>query len=405
MTVALRSLEVALPGTALAQDDVRDVFAAQPGLGRLGARLVSAAFNASGIERRHTVLEEWGRAEPADDPVFFDARTQRILNPSTGTRNAVYAQEATGLFVRAAARALAACEGVEAADITHVITVSCTGFYAPGPDYHVVRGLGLDPAVQRYHLGFMGCYAAFPALRQAKSICEATPEATVLVVCAELCTLHVRTSEDPDTIVASSLFGDGAAAAVVTGRELDSTRPVLRLDHFETVLTPTGEEAMAWNIGDNGFEMVLGAYVPHIIDGHIAEALAPLLTHDPGLRARPYSEIEHWAVHPGGRSILDKVEGRLALRPEQLVPSRETLRDCGNMSSATVLFVLKHILDGPSAASGERICGMAFGPGLTVESALMTKLGAPGAPVPAAEDRAAVGDVPEALDTGSRVGR
>ncbi|MFF0944927.1 type III polyketide synthase [Kocuria sp. CPCC 205300] len=405
MTVALRSLEVALPGVALAQDDVRDVFAAQPGLGRLGTRLVPAAFNASGIDRRHTVLGEWGRAEPAGEPVFFDARTLRILNPSTGTRNGVYAQEATGLFVRAAARALAACEGVEAADITHVITVSCTGFYAPGPDYHVVRGLGLDPAVQRYHLGFMGCYAAFPALRQAKSICEATPEATVLVVCAELCTLHVRTSDDPDTIVASSLFGDGAAAAVVTGRELDSTRAVLQLDHFETVLTPTGEEAMAWNIGDNGFEMVLGAYVPHIIDGHIVEALAPLLAHDPGLLARPYSEIEHWAIHPGGRSILDKVEGKLALRPEQLVPSRETLRDYGNMSSATVLFVLKHILDGPSAASGERICGMAFGPGLTVESALMTKLGATGAPVPAVGDRAAVGDVPEALDTGSRAGR
>lgn len=405
MTVALRSLEVAVPGVALAQDDVRDAFAAQPGLGRLGTRLVSAAFNASGIDRRHTVLGEWGRTGPAGDPVFLDARTLRILNPSTGTRNRVYAQEATGLFIRAAARALDACEGVEAADITHVITVSCTGFYAPGPDYHVVRGLGLDPAVQRYHLGFMGCYAAFPALRQAKSICEAIPEATVLVVCAELCTVHVRTSDDPDTIVASSLFGDGAAAAVVTAREVDSTRAVLQLDHFETVLTPTGEEAMAWNIGDNGFEMVLGAYVPHIIDGHIVEALAPLLAHDPALRARPYAEIEHWAVHPGGRSILDKVEGRLALRPEQLVPSRETLRDYGNMSSATVLFVLKHILDGPSTASGERVCGMAFGPGLTVESALMTKIGATGTPVPAAGERAVLGDVPEALNAGSGAGR
>lgn len=133
MTVALRSLEVAVPDIALAQDDVRDVFAAQPGPGRLGTRLVSAAFNASGVDRRHTVLGEWGSAGPAGDPVFFDARTLRILNPSTGTRNRVCAQEATGLCIRAAARALAAYKAVEAADITHVITASCTGFYAPGP--------------------------------------------------------------------------------------------------------------------------------------------------------------------------------------------------------------------------------------------------------------------------------
>src|SRR5690625_5473738 len=115
----------------------------------------------------------------------------------------------------------------------------------------------------------MGCYAAFPALRQAQTICQADPEAVVLVVSVELCTLHVRTSNDPDTIVGSSLFADGAAAAVVTGRDLPASTPLLQLDHFETVLTPVGEDAMAWSIGDNGFEMVLGTYVPHIIDEHI----------------------------------------------------------------------------------------------------------------------------------------
>ena len=376
MAVTLRSLEVAVPDTVLVQDEVRDLFAAQPELSGLAARLVSAAFNASGIKRRYTVLEEMDPSRVAEDPVFFDARTQQILNPSTGTRNRIYAREATELYIRAAARALAACEDVEAADITHVITVSCTGFFSPGPDYKIVRALGLSPAVGRFHLGFMGCFAAFPALRQAKSICEAEPDAVVLVVSAELCTLHVRTSNDQDTILGSSLFGDGAAAAIVTGRDLDSTGPVLRLDHFATVLTPVGEESMTWNIGDNGFEMVLGTYVPHIIDDHIIEALAPLLAGDPSLQGRQYSQIEHWAIHPGGRSILDKVESKLHLSPEQLTPSRETLRDYGNMSSATVLFVLKHILDQPSSGAGveERICGMAFGPGLTVESALMTKV-------------------------------
>lgn len=363
------------------------MFAAQPGLSRLGARLVSAAFGASGIERRHTVLEEWGRSSGAVDSVFFDPVARRILNPSTGARNRVYAREATDLFVRAAARALEACAGVEAGDVTHVVTISCTGFYAPGPDYQIVRGLGLDPTVRRSHLGFMGCYAALPGLRQAKAICAADPEAVVLVVSAELCTLHVRTSDDPDTIVASSLFGDGAAAAVVTGRELESSGPVLRLDDFETVLTPVGEEAMAWSIGDNGFEMVLGTYVPHIIDGHIVEALAPLLGRDGSLRGRSYAEIERWAVHPGGRSIVDKVEARLGLAAEQVAASREVLREYGNMSSATVLFVLKRILEDPSAGAGARVCAMAFGPGLTVETALLTKIG-PTAPEPGASGAA-----------------
>ncbi|PZP14103.1 MAG: type III polyketide synthase [Brachybacterium faecium] len=377
MTVTLRSLEIAVPDTELAQDELRDVFLAQEDLSRLGSRLVSTSFNSSGIQRRYSAVHEWEAQPDGSEPLFFDPETRQFLNPSTATRNAVYAREATELYVRSAAAALDACEGIEASDVTHVITVSCTGFFAPGPDYRIVRALGLDPSVQRYHLGFMGCYAAFPALRQAQTICQADPNAVVIVVSVELCTLHVRTSNDPDTIVGSSLFADGAAAAVITGRDLPSTAPMLRLDHFETVLTPVGEEAMAWNIGDNGFEMVLGTYVPHIIDEHIVEALAPLLARDPSLEGLPYRDIDHWAIHPGGRSILDKVEAKLELTREQLEPPRETLRDYGNMSSATVMFVLRNILDRAAAGVEQRVCGMAFGPGLTVETGLMTTIGAP----------------------------
>lgn len=271
-----------------------------------------------------------------------------------------------------------------AADITHVITVSCTGFFNPGPDYKIVRALGLNPSVQRYHLGFMGCYAAFPALRAAKSFCEADPEAVVLVVSVELCSLHVRTSNNPDTIMGSSLFADGAAAAVVTARELPDGAAALELDHFETVLTPVGEDSMAWNIGDHGFEMVLDSYVPKIIDEHIVGALEPLLASAPELQNLPYSDIRHWAIHPGGRSILDKVQSKLALSDEQLIPARETLRNYGNMSSATVMFVLKHILEQPAESERERICSMAFGPGLTVETGLFTKVVSAAALVPAA---------------------
>lgn len=374
MTVTMRSLETAVPPTILIQSQARDVFAAQPGLTRLGQRLVRTCFDSAAIDTRHTAVAEMSVDFHGPDPVFYDGDTGLLLSPSTKVRNELFTAEATKLFIEAAGKALAACEGLGPADVTHVITVSCTGFFNPGPDYKVVRALGLDASVQRYHLGFMGCYAAFPALRAAKAFCDADPGAVVLVVSAELCSLHVRTSNNPDTIMGSSLFADGAAAAVVTARELPGSGPVLALDHFETVLTPVGEDSMAWNIGDEGFEMVLDSYVPHIIDEHIVGALAPLLAHEPGLGALPYRDIRHWAIHPGGRSILDKVEAKLELTEEQLVPARETLRNYGNMSSATVLFVLKHILDQPAVDTRESICAMAFGPGLTVETGLFTKV-------------------------------
>ncbi|KGJ79608.1 naringenin-chalcone synthase [Cryobacterium roopkundense] len=405
MAVTLRAIQTAVPPTVLYQEQVRDVFAAQPGLSRLAQRIVNTSFNVSGIETRHTVIEELTLDASGEAPKFFDPVEQRLLMPGTRARNELYILEATKLFVEAGRRALEACPGVEAADITHVVTVSCTGFYAPGPDYMLVRELGLSPATQRYHLGFMGCYAAMPALRTAKQFVEADPNAVVLVVSAELCSLHLRTSNDPDTIVASSLFSDGAAAGIVSSRPLHPGEKALDLDLFETVITPVGEGDMAWKIGDEGFEMVLSTYVPHIIDEHIEGALAPLMARDPllaglltddGLGFTATRELEaegaevlvgsvatlvapamsdaiaHWAIHPGGRSILDKTEAKLGLSETQLRPSRETLRNHGNMSSATILFVMKAILDEPASTDGERVCAMAFGPGLTVESALMT---------------------------------
>lgn len=374
MTVYLRSLETAVPPTVLVQAEAREVFAAQPGLTRLGSRLVNTCFDSAAIDTRHTAVDEMTMAFRADDPQFFDPATGLLLNPTTKVRNEIFAREVTKLFIESARAAVDACPDMSLLDITHVVTVSCTGFFNPGPDYKIVRALGLDPAVQRYHLGFMGCYAAFPALRAAKSFCEADPQAVVLVVCAELCSLHVRTSNDPDTIMGSALFADGAAAAIITARNNPDAPALMQLDHFETVLTPVGEESMAWNIGDHGFEMVLGNYVPHIIDDHIIGALTPLLARDPSLCGLPYRDIRHWAIHPGGRSILDKVQTRLDLTDQQLVPARDTLRDYGNMSSATVLFVLRHILEQPQVEGEERICSMAFGPGLTVETGLFTKL-------------------------------
>jgi predicted naringenin-chalcone synthase len=255
--------------------------------------------------------------------------------------------------------------------------VSCTGFHAPGPEYEIVRALGLSDSVQRYHLGFMGCYASMPALRAASQFCAADPDATVLVVSVELCTLHLRSSEDPDTIVASSLFADGAAAGLVTARALPSPVKGLILDRFHTAIAPEGEKDMAWTIGDTGFEMILSTAVPQIIGETIIGALRPLYVSEQDMSmafegGTIGEQIQHWAIHPGGRSILDRIQEKMQLSDAQLRPAREVLRENGNMSSATILFVLKRILEEEGAQRGDRVSAMAFGPGLTAESALMT---------------------------------
>lgn len=380
MTVALRGLSTVVPPTVLVQEEVRDVFAAQPGLNRLAQRIIPTSFNVSGIATRYTVIEELSREAHPDEPVFFDVESGELLLPGTKARNELYAEHASRIYLEAGRAALEATPGIEAADVTHVITVSCTGFYAPGPDYVLARDLGLPAGVQRYHLGFMGCYASIPALRLARQVCEADASAVVLVVSVELCTLHLRSSNDPDTIVASSLFADGAGAGIVTARPLEPGERALDLDRFATRITPVGEGDMAWKIGDHGFEMVLSNAVPAIIDEHVTGALEPLFEAEPALVTALETDasseaIEHWAIHPGGRSILDKVESRLVLTEAQLAPAREILHEYGNMSSATVLFVLRRILDRADAVDGERVAAMAFGPGLTVESALLTVRG------------------------------
>ncbi|AKV85969.1 MAG: type III polyketide synthase [Microbacterium sp.] len=372
----LRSLRTIVPDTVIEQHEVRDIFASQPDVGRLAQRIIGASFNGSGIDTRHTVIRELSPAAGTDDKMFFDRETGRLQSPGTAARNDLYTREASRLFVEVARSALDADPDIVAADVTHVITASCTGFHAPGPEYEIVRGLGLSDSVQRYHLGFMGCYASLPALRAASQFCAADPTAVVLVVSVELCTVHLRSSEDPDLIVANSLFADGAAAGIVTARDLATPVPAVRLDGFHTAIAAEGEKDMAWTIGDHGFEMILSTKVPQIIGETIIGAIRPLYAREGELAAafdegRVGERVEHWAIHPGGRSILDRVQERLNLSDDQLFPARETLRENGNMSSATVLFVIKRILD-DGAGDGSRVAAMAFGPGLTAESALMT---------------------------------
>lgn len=379
MTVSLHAIGTALPPTTIHQDRVSRLFAQQPGMSRLGSRLVSSVFAGSGVRTRQTVLAELADTDDdtrhdgaaPDDTAqhdrgngFLDPATRTLRSPSTAARNALYMRESTGLFTDAARDALARAPHLDPEDITHVVTVSCTGFFAPGPDIHLTKALGLSPDVARVHLGFMGCNAAFGALRAAAAYCRSEPGAVVLVVCAELCTLHLHVRNDPDTIMGNALFGDGAAAALLSSRPGPDDAPLPELLDQETTLAPAGEHELAWSIGDEGFEMILGSYVPSIIDDHVTDSLQPLLE-----RAQlSLEDIGHWAVHPGGRQILDKVETRLGLSPEQMAPSREVLAEVGNLSSATILFVLQRLIDTGRAGTA---CAMAFGPGLSIESALL----------------------------------
>ncbi|SDQ65633.1 type III polyketide synthase [Microbacterium sp. cf332] len=381
MTASILSIGTAVPPAVLHQNAVRDLFAAQPGIARLSQRLVRAAFDASAIETRHTVLADLAEAldrgtaptdagepaaaEPGSDDgaslaVISDAGA--LLSPSTGTRNDAYIALAPELSARAARDALTSAS-VAPGDITHVVTVSCTGMYAPGPDYRLIRDLDLPTTVERYHLGFVGCAAAVPALRAAARMCAAQPDAVVLVVCAELCTLHFRVADDPDQILAASLFADGAAAAVVSADPARRSGRWLDLDRFATAVTDDGERDMTWTVGDTGFDMVLTAEVPRIIGREIREAVGDIIAG---------ASVDTWAVHPGGRAVLDRVESGLDLPPDALEVSRAVLRDYGNMSSATILFILRSILLGDDLSDGETIATLAFGPGLTMEAALLT---------------------------------
>lgn len=358
MTASILGLGTAVPATRLTQRDVRDLLAAQPGLDRRARRIIDAAFDAAAIDTRHTVLSELGALGAGGGLHVRDGAL--LVSPGTAARNDEFRRAAPPLFAEASRGALASA-GVDAAEVTHVVTVSCTGVFAPGPDYRLVRDLGLSPAVERDHLGFVGCAAAVPALRLAARITRADPDAVVLVASAELCSLHITSSDDPEQIVAASVFADGAGAAVVSADPARGTGRRLELGGFATRLSKEGEHDMTWTAGDEGFAMRLTAEVPRIVGREIAGVVDDVYG-GPG-------SIDAWAVHPGGRSILDRVQSGLDLPADALDASREVLRTHGNMSSATLLFILRDMLADTARPDGQRIAAIAFGPGLTVETA------------------------------------
>ncbi|MET0240634.1 MAG: type III polyketide synthase [Sphingobium sp.] len=348
-------------GTATPPFEVHDAFVTfvagtldDPKARRLFERMVGRA----GIDRRYSFL----------DPIRLDDGTITDRDgfygrgdwPSTGARMARYERDAPILALDAIARI---GSDADLAGITHLVVASCTGFMAPGLDQEIVARLGLDAGVERSVLGFMGCYAAVNALRTAHHIVRSTPTARVLVVTLELCTLHFQRSDDLERLLAMLLFGDGAAAALVT-----ADAHGIALQDFRATTIAGSADAITWGIRDQGFDMHLGGEVP----ARIGEALRLETGRNDAaglFRGEGPEAFDLWAIHAGGRTILDAVQQGLKLPPDALNRSRSVLRDFGNMSSATLMFVLADMLrTGTLGDDAQRGMAMAFGPGLAAET-------------------------------------
>ncbi|QPC95957.1 type III polyketide synthase [Mesorhizobium sp. INR15] len=310
-----------------------------------------------GIEHRFSCFAP--SESPQGASVDHDGIFLRDAFPGTAKRMDMFADAAPVLASKAVEKVLA---GEDRDRITHLIVTTCTGFSAPGLDLEIMARCGLPTGVERTIIGFMGCYAAINALKLARHVVRSEPHARVLVVNVELCTLHLRQTTEMEKLLSFCLWGDGSAAALVTADPFG-----LRLERFQAVVAAGTADLMTWKVRDDGFDMVLSGQVPGAIHTALQENIGTIL----GSKSVP--EIDLWAVHPGGRSVLDAVERSLDLDKDALNTARGILRENGNMSSATVMFVLERMLR--EEASGKLGCGMAFGPGLTAETMMFQTCG------------------------------
>lgn len=337
--------------TAVPEHDVHDAFVGfaekmliDPRVQSVFRRMVSRAD----ISHRFSFLDPQNNLDRSSG---HDAHTFYRVGyfPDTAERMKLFEQCAPELMKKAL-DSLDLSED-ERAGITHVLVTCCTGLYAPGLDFEILDHLGLSAGVERTMVGFMGCYAAINALKLARHIVRSDAKAGVLMVNLELCTLHLQETQELEQVLSFLVFADGAAASLITAREQG-----FALDSFKAVMVPNTRDLITWKIRGLGFDMLLSGQVP----AELGQTL-----HDGELMAEREG-IDLWAVHPGGRSVLDAVENGLELPTGALSASREVLSRFGNMSSATVMFVLERMME--QAKVGQRGCAMAFGPGLTAET-------------------------------------
>lgn len=324
-------------------------------------RKLRVLYRATGIQSRYSVLDDFTQ----NSARLFSASGQGGSFPGVGRRMEVFKEEAVTLAAAAIDDCFMRIPGCSKDSISHLITVSCTGLYAPGLDIDLIETLGLSSRIERTAINYMGCYAALTAIKVADSICRANPKAWVLIVCVELCSIHFQKEKTENNILAQALFGDGAAAIVMHSEP--QAEICLNVETSYCDLVSEGKSDMAWGIGDFGFEMRLSSYVPDILKKGVRSLTQNLLeSMDLNL-----DQVSYFAIHPGGKKILEAVESELKLPKERNSHSYQVLARYGNMSSPTILFVLKSIWQELTGQDKDkRILSFAFGPGLTLESML-----------------------------------
>jgi alpha-pyrone synthase len=330
---------------------------------------ITTVYERSGIEHRYSCLFDYG-ADP-DDFQFFPPNWGFSPAPTTRDRLEQYKTSALKIAVDAAEKAISQSSSATTA-ITHLIVVSCTGFSAPGLDIQLIQSLGLSANTDRTMIGFMGCQAALNGLKTADAICQSQPQAKVLLVCVELCSLHFQVENSLESVVVNAIFGDGAAAVILTAQSPETARGKLAYVGGHSLLTPDSTDMMSWNIGNTGFLMGLSPKVPKAIAEHLPSYITALrdrydLSSD--------TDLDFWAIHPGGRQILDQVQSVLQLSDPMIADSYGVLRDYGNMSSPTILFILERIWQQHRSGSEfKHGAAIAFGPGLTIEGCLFEQV-------------------------------
>lgn len=328
-------------------------------------RLLPILYRRAGVKRRYSIVLEADSGPLDSRQSFFpDPETADDQGPTTGMRMDRFDRD-SGAIAAAAARKALADAGVGPEAVTHLITVTCSGFSAPGFDVALIRDLPLGPDTSRTQIGFMGCHGALNALRVARGFAAADPDACILICCVELCSLHHHYGWDPDQIVAGALFADGAAAVVCRGRPRELPGGWHVDDNGATIVADT-TDAMGWRIRDHGFEMNLSPRVPELIHRHLRPWLEAWLSRN-GLGVE---QVESWAIHPGGPRIVSACGEALGLGPERLQDSMAILQECGNMSSPTILFILDRLRRRNAPAPGVML---GFGPGLAIEAALLRR--------------------------------
>lgn len=366
MSFYLHGLGTALPTASATQTEAL-VCARRMGSAKLReATWIENVYAHSGIDKRHQVhgrefLDDILNETRHSNSPFLPSECPTFRGPSTSERMALYAQYAPPLAVDSAKKALSE-SSFDPQSITHLVTVSCTGFAAPGVDLALIQELGLRPTVERANVAFMGCHGAINGLRVATAFTRADPNAKVLLNAVELCTLHYYYGEEADKVVANAIFADGAATVIATGTpKAEGSHWAIRATG--SCLIPNSAQDMYWRVGDFGFEMGLSRRIPVLINRHLRGWLEEWL----GQNNLTIEQVSSWAIHPGGPKIISGVEEGLSLTPESVSATRKVFAETGNMSSPTVLFILNQLRKenrhGPCVMIG-------FGPGLMAEAVL-----------------------------------